>query len=73
MVATFRLTERPGPGRCTGVGRLAATAFLIEKRHIVQWLRQPDPVQPDDTASCREPERGLEPLAYDLQGRCSTS
>jgi len=49
VVATFRLTERPGPGRCGGgVGRLADTAFLIEKRHIVQWLRQPDPVQPDD-------------------------
>ena len=52
MVATFRLTERPGPGRCGGgVGRLADTAFLIEKRHIVQWLRQPDPAQPDDESS----------------------
>ena len=49
VVATFRLTERPGPGRRGG--RLAATAFLIEKRHIVQWLRQPDPVQPDDDVS----------------------
>jgi hypothetical protein len=28
------------------VGELADTAFLIENRHIVQWLRQPDPVQP---------------------------
>jgi hypothetical protein len=47
VVATFRLTERPGPGRCdSGVGELADTAFLIENRHIVQWLRQPDPVQP---------------------------
>jgi hypothetical protein len=52
VVATFRLTERPGPGRCDGgVGQLADTAFLIEDRHIVQWLRQPDPVQPDDDAS----------------------
>ena len=52
VVATFRLTERPGPGRRgEGVGRLADTAFLIEKRHIVQWLRQPDPVQPDDDTS----------------------
>jgi hypothetical protein len=49
VVATFRLTERPGPGRCDGgVGQLADTAFLIENRHIVQWLRQPDPPQPDD-------------------------
>lgn len=47
VVATFRLTERPGPGSCDGgVGNLAATAFLIEKRHIVRWLRQPDPTQP---------------------------
>jgi hypothetical protein len=46
VVATFRLTERPGPGRCdAGVGQLADTAFLIENRHIVQWLRQPDPPQ----------------------------
>jgi hypothetical protein len=52
VVATFRLTERPGPGSCEGgVGQLADTAFLIEKRHIVQWLRQPDPAQPDNDAS----------------------
>jgi hypothetical protein len=52
VVATFRLTERPGPGSCQGgVGRLADTAFLIEDHHIVQWLRQPDPVQPDDDVS----------------------
>ena len=52
VVATFRLTERPGPGRCGGgVGRLADTAFLIERRHIVQWLRGPDPPQPDDKRS----------------------
>jgi hypothetical protein len=44
VVATFRLTERPGPGSCEGgVGQLAYTAFLIEDRHIVRWLRQPDP------------------------------
>jgi hypothetical protein len=52
VVATFRLTERPGRGRCGGgVGRLADTAFLIERRHIVQWLRRPDPVQPDNETS----------------------
>jgi hypothetical protein len=50
VIATFRLTERSGPGArpCTGAGSLAATAFLIEKRHIVQWLREPDPIQPPD-------------------------
>jgi hypothetical protein len=47
VIATFRLTERPGKGACgDGVDQLAATAFLIEKNHIVQWLRVADPVQP---------------------------
>ena len=46
--ATFRLTERTGPGArpCTGAGNLAETIFLIEDKHIVQWLRQPDPPIP---------------------------
>ena len=44
VVATFRLTERPGRGRCgPGTGSLAATAFIIERRHIVQWFRVPNP------------------------------
>ena len=31
VIATFRLTERPGPGTCgTGVDHLATTIFLIE-------------------------------------------
>jgi hypothetical protein len=54
VIATFKLTERPGPrrGTCgTGVDRLAATAFLIERRHIVRWLRAPDPAQPDNDPS----------------------
>ena len=50
VIATFRLTERTGPGArpCGAVGNLAATAFLIEDRHIGQWLRQPDPIQPPE-------------------------
>jgi hypothetical protein len=50
VIATFRLTERSGPGAQPGcsVGALAATAILIEDEHIVQWLREPDPVQPAD-------------------------
>jgi hypothetical protein len=50
VIATFRLTERTGPGArpCGAVGNLADTAFLIEDRHIVQWLRQPDPIQPPE-------------------------
>ena len=39
VIATFRLTERPG-GKCgEGVGEPAATAFLIRGHRITQWLR----------------------------------
>jgi hypothetical protein len=42
-VATFRLTERPGPGRCgSGTGMTAQTAFLIEDGEIVEWRRVDD-------------------------------
>jgi hypothetical protein len=53
VIATFRLTERSGPGArpCTGAGNLAATAFLIEDKHITQWLREPDPIPPADSKS----------------------
>ena len=38
--ATFRLTERPGPGRCgSGTGETAQTAFVIEDGKIVEWRR----------------------------------
>jgi hypothetical protein len=49
VIATFRLTERPGPGTCgSGTGERAATAFLIRDNRIVQWLRVavPGPVTP---------------------------
>jgi hypothetical protein len=40
VIATFRLTERPGRGSCgQGVGEPAATAFLIEDQRIARWLR----------------------------------
>jgi hypothetical protein len=54
VIATFKLTERRGPRRSacgTGVDQLAATAFLIERRHIVRWLRAPDPAQRDNDTS----------------------
>ncbi|MGH2957349.1 MAG: hypothetical protein ACRDL6_10180 [Solirubrobacterales bacterium] len=42
-VATFELTERPGPGECgPGTGETAKTAFVIEDEKIVEWLRVPD-------------------------------
>jgi hypothetical protein len=49
VVARFRLTERPGKGRCgSGVGGEASTAFLIRRHHIVQWRRVVEPA-PDAT------------------------
>ena len=39
-IATFELTERPGPGRCGGgVGGTAQTAFRIEDGKITEWRR----------------------------------
>ena len=52
VIATFRLTERPGPGSCeTGTGALARTAFLIRDGRIAQWLRVPDPAPAGDSVS----------------------
>jgi hypothetical protein len=49
VLATFRLTERPGRGKCgTGTGELARTLFDIEKGKIVQWLRAVDPGEPSE-------------------------
>jgi len=42
-IATFKLTERPGIGRCgDGVGEQAKTAFVIEGGLITQWRRVVD-------------------------------
>jgi hypothetical protein len=50
VVARFRLTERPGPGRCgSGVGGEASTAFRIRHRRIVEWRRVADGPTPDGT------------------------
>jgi hypothetical protein len=39
-VATFELTERPGPGTCGfGAGQTAQTAFRIEDGRIAEWRR----------------------------------
>jgi hypothetical protein len=49
VLATFRLTERPGRGKCgTGTGELARTLFDIERGKIVQWLRAVDPEEPSE-------------------------
>jgi hypothetical protein len=42
-IATFELTERPGPGECAkGVGETAKTAFVIHDGHITEWRRVVD-------------------------------
>jgi hypothetical protein len=44
--ATFRLTERPGPGTCgTGTGMTARTTFVIKDGKIREWRRVAD--EPD--------------------------
>jgi hypothetical protein len=49
IVATFVLTERPGPGECgSGTGHRARTAFVLRDGKIAQWLRAPDPDEPSD-------------------------
>ena len=52
-IATFVLTERPGPGECgNGVGEAAKTAFVIHEGHITEWRRVVDiePTGPTGTA-----------------------
>jgi hypothetical protein len=45
VIATFRLTERPGVGKCgTAVGAEASTAFLIKRGKIAYWIRVPEDV-----------------------------
>ena len=48
--AVFRLTERPGAGRCgSGVGAKARTAFEVRNGKIRQWRRVPDSApQPEE-------------------------
>ena len=42
-IATFVLTERPGPGTCgAGVGSTARTAFRVRGGKITDWLRVQD-------------------------------
>ena len=42
--ATFRLTERPGPGVCgNGTGQTAKTSFVIRNGKIAEWRRVGQP------------------------------
>ena len=43
VIATFLLTERPGPGACgSGTGATARTAFRVRDGRITDWLRVQD-------------------------------
>jgi hypothetical protein len=43
FIVTFRLTERPGRGRCgSGTGATARTAFRVRNERITDWLRVQD-------------------------------
>jgi hypothetical protein len=45
--AVFRLTERPGAGRCgQGTGLTARTRFLVREGKIREWRRVPDEPAP---------------------------
>jgi hypothetical protein len=45
--AVFRLTERPGPGRCgSGTGGTARTTFVVRGGKIVEWRRVADRPEP---------------------------
>lgn len=46
VIATFRLTDRPGGACGTGTGQLAAVGILVKKHHITRWLRRDDAVDP---------------------------
>jgi hypothetical protein len=39
VVGVFRLTERPGRGKCDGTGTKAAVLFQIKREHITRWVR----------------------------------
>jgi hypothetical protein len=52
FIATFRLTERPGPGECgDGTGETARTAFRVRAGRITDWLRVQDIESAPDTLS----------------------
>jgi hypothetical protein len=59
--ATFRLTERPGPGTCgQGTGETAKAAFVIRDGEIVEW-RRVGVEQPPAPGQAAWPARGPRP------------
>jgi hypothetical protein len=46
VLATFRLTDRPGAECGTGKGSLAAARIIVRRHLIIEWLRADDQVDP---------------------------
>ena len=46
VLATFRLTNRPGAECGTGKGSLAAAKIIVRRHLIIEWLRADDQVDP---------------------------
>jgi ketosteroid isomerase-like protein len=55
--ATFRLTDRVGGDCASGIGAVAATAFLIRDGKIAQWRRLANPGQPTPRTPAPAPGR----------------
>jgi hypothetical protein len=50
-VATFRLTERPGAGKCgSGTGHKLSLGFVIRRHHIIRWVRDANLTSPSGSA-----------------------
>ena len=46
VIATFRLTDRPGGACGSGAGNTARTAFQVRDGKIVRWIRVPERGEP---------------------------
>jgi hypothetical protein len=52
VVGTFRLTERPGPGKCgDGTGHKLSVAFVVRRHHITRWVRDDTLTSPSGSAT----------------------
>ena len=55
VLATFRLTNRPGADCGTGKGALAAAKIVVRRHLIIEWLRADDQVDPAVAAKSPTP------------------
>jgi hypothetical protein len=55
VLATFRLTSRPGAECGTGKGSLAAAKIIVRRHLIIEWLRADDQVDPAISAKSPTP------------------